>query len=48
MPVCCGVSELNVPYYYDGAELKHILLMSWAGKSLAALKHDESSVVQVS
>jgi hypothetical protein len=48
VPVCCGISGLDVPYYYDGAELTHLLLMSWGGKSLAAMTREESSLVQVS
>jgi len=35
VPVCVGQVDLEIPYYYDGAELKHVLFMSWAGKSLA-------------
>lgn len=42
VPVCCGTVELQMPYHYDGVELKHILLLSWAGTSLAQLRvHDE-------
>ncbi|GIZ43071.1 hypothetical protein CKM354_000631300 [Cercospora kikuchii] len=43
VPVCCGTVELKLPYYYDGVELRHLLLLSWAGTSLAQLMvHDES------
>lgn len=47
VPVCCGVSELDVPYYYDGAELTDLLFLSWAGLSLASMTRNESSVMQV-
>lgn len=33
-PVCCGVVGLRVPYFYDNAELTHLLFMSWAGRSV--------------
>ncbi|KAM3418333.1 hypothetical protein BST61_g4332 [Cercospora zeina] len=37
VPVCCGIVGLKLPYHYDGVELRHILLLSWAGESLAQL-----------
>lgn len=35
VPVSVGQVGLDVPYYDDGAELRLVLLMSWASKSLA-------------
>jgi hypothetical protein len=37
VPVCCGILDLDLPYHYDGVELRHALLLSWAGISLAHL-----------
>ena len=37
VPVYCGRLDLSVPFYYDGVDLKHLLLMSWEGESLEAL-----------
>ena len=48
VPVCCGLTGLDVPYHYDGAELMHLLFMSWAGKSLAALSREVDSFEQIS
>ena len=41
IPVCCGLIDLELPYIYDGTGLTHLLIMSWAGRSLAVLKSDE-------
>jgi hypothetical protein len=41
VPVFCGLIDLDVPYHYDGVELRHLLLMSWAGRSLNALARDD-------
>jgi len=35
VPVCCGLINLALPYYYDGAVLEHFLLLSWAGSPLS-------------
>lgn len=40
VPACCGLIDLRLPFHYDGVELKHVLLMSWAGKSLVALTRE--------
>ena len=48
MPVCCGIEELKLPYYYNGAELTHLLLMSWAGTSLVTSMCNEASAMQAS
>ena len=48
VPVCCGLIGLEVPYYYDGVELMHLLFVSWGGKSLAAMMRDESKLEQIS
>jgi tRNA A-37 threonylcarbamoyl transferase component Bud32 len=37
VPVCCGIVGLRVPYLYDNAELTHLLLMSWAGRSVPSM-----------
>lgn len=33
-PVCLGIIDLVLPYYYDSGVFKHFLLLSWAGQSL--------------
>lgn len=38
VPVCCGIVDLDLPYYCRGTKLKHLLLLSYAGISLARLK----------
>lgn len=38
VPVCCGTIGLRVPYLYDNAELTHLLLMSWAGRSVLGME----------
>ncbi|KAK4095957.1 hypothetical protein N658DRAFT_502103 [Parathielavia hyrcaniae] len=35
VPVCLGLIRLDLPYYYDGGEFKHFLLLSWAGQPLS-------------
>ena len=30
IPVCLGLIDLILPYYYGGGVLKHFLLLSWA------------------
>ncbi|KAL2256946.1 hypothetical protein VTK26DRAFT_865 [Humicola hyalothermophila] len=35
VPVCLGLIHLVLPYYYNGGEFKHFLLLSWAGQPLA-------------
>ncbi|KPM34271.1 hypothetical protein AK830_g12300 [Neonectria ditissima] len=34
IPVCLGVVDLELPYYYDGGDFVHFLFLSWAGRSL--------------
>ncbi|KAI1916106.1 hypothetical protein LOZ65_005339 [Ophidiomyces ophidiicola] len=36
VPVCLGVIELErkYPYYYDGGKYTHMLMLSWAGRSI--------------
>ena len=34
VPVCLGLTDLVLPYYYDGRVFKHLLLLSWAGRPL--------------
>jgi len=38
VPVCCGIVGLRIPYLYDNAELAHLLLMSWAGRSILSME----------
>lgn len=47
VPVCCGTVELQMPYHYDGVELKHILLLSWAGTSLAQLRVQDEQFASI-
>ncbi|KAL2015081.1 hypothetical protein VTK56DRAFT_6331 [Thermocarpiscus australiensis] len=35
VPVCLGLIHLDLPYYYDGGEFEHLLLLSWAGRPLS-------------
>ncbi|KAK4243623.1 hypothetical protein C7999DRAFT_36041 [Corynascus novoguineensis] len=35
VPVCLGLIHLVLPYYYDGGQFKHFLLLSWAGQPLS-------------
>ena len=35
IPVCLGLIDLTVPYYYNGDVLEHFLLLSWAGRPLS-------------
>lgn len=35
IPVCVGIIDLVLPYYYDGGEFEHFMILSWAGKPLA-------------
>ncbi|KAH8878691.1 hypothetical protein GQ53DRAFT_756531 [Thozetella sp. PMI_491] len=34
-PVCLGMIDLVLPYYYDGGVFEHFLLLSWAGRPLS-------------
>ena len=34
-PLCLGLIDLILPYYYNGGVLKHFLLLSWAGWPLS-------------
>ena len=35
VPVCLGLIRLVLPYYCDGGEFEHFLLLSWAGQPLS-------------
>ncbi|KAL2129652.1 hypothetical protein VTI74DRAFT_7486 [Chaetomium olivicolor] len=35
IPVCLGLIDLVLPFYLDGREFKHFLLLSWAGRPLS-------------
>ncbi|KAH8759304.1 hypothetical protein F5883DRAFT_426690, partial [Diaporthe sp. PMI_573] len=35
VPVCLGLTDLDLPYYCDGGVFEHFLLLSWAGRSLS-------------
>ena len=41
VPVCLGLMELRQVYYYSGAQLSYLLLMSWGGRPLPALANME-------
>jgi len=43
VPVCCGLVHLELPFYYDGSELRHLLFMSWAGRPLMSMTRNEVS-----
>ncbi|KAK3933899.1 hypothetical protein QBC46DRAFT_462886 [Diplogelasinospora grovesii] len=34
VPVCLGLTDLFLPYYYNSGVFKHLLLLSWAGRPL--------------
>ncbi|KAL2193978.1 hypothetical protein P885DRAFT_71775 [Corynascus similis CBS 632.67] len=34
VPVCLGLIDLVLPYYFDGYQFRHFLLLSWAGQPL--------------
>ncbi|KAK0630868.1 hypothetical protein B0T17DRAFT_607648 [Bombardia bombarda] len=34
VPVCLGLINLVLPYYYDGGVFRHLLLLSWGGRPL--------------
>jgi len=36
VPVCLGMMKLRQVYYYSGAQLSHLLLMSWGGRPVPA------------
>jgi len=38
VPVCYGVIGLRVPCLYDNAESKHLLFLSWAGRSVLGME----------
>ena len=31
LPVCLGLIDLILPFYYNGGVFQHIILLSWAG-----------------
>jgi len=35
VPVCLGLIDLVLPYYFDGGEFVYFLLLSWAGRPLS-------------
>ncbi|KAK3899972.1 hypothetical protein C8A05DRAFT_46078 [Staphylotrichum tortipilum] len=35
VPVCLGLIDLVLPYYFDGGEFEYFLLLSWAGRPLS-------------
>ncbi len=35
VPVCLGLIDLVLPYYYDGGVFKHFMLLSWAGRPVS-------------
>jgi hypothetical protein len=40
VPVCLGLINLDLPYYYDGGVFEHFLLLSWAGRPLRKCIHE--------
>ena len=34
VPVCLGLTDLVLPYYYDGRVFEYLLLLSWTGRPL--------------
>ena len=43
VPVCLGLIDLALPYYYNGRVLKHLLLLSWAGWPLSRCNIDQTN-----
>ncbi|KAK3360457.1 hypothetical protein B0T25DRAFT_588846 [Lasiosphaeria hispida] len=35
IPVCLGLIDLVLPYYYNGGKFRHFLFLSWGGQSLS-------------
>ncbi|KAH7010964.1 hypothetical protein B0J12DRAFT_690969 [Macrophomina phaseolina] len=35
VPVCVGLADLKIPYYYDCGVYTHMLFLSWAGRPLS-------------
>ena len=38
VPACCGIVCLRVPYLYGSAELTHLLILGWAGRSVLSME----------
>lgn len=38
VPVCCGIVALGATCLYDNVELTHLLIMSWAGRSVLSMQ----------
>ncbi|KAL7919515.1 hypothetical protein ACQKWADRAFT_322919 [Trichoderma austrokoningii] len=34
VPVCLGISDLDLPWYFDGAILEHFMFLGWAGQPI--------------
>ncbi|KAH7021698.1 hypothetical protein B0J12DRAFT_393167 [Macrophomina phaseolina] len=34
VPVCIGLTDLEIPYFFDGGAYTHMLFLSWAGRPL--------------
>jgi len=51
VPVCLGLIDLVLPYYYDGGEFEYFLLFSWAGRPLFRCMDDginkTNAIVQI-
>ncbi|KAL2177078.1 uncharacterized protein P884DRAFT_259892 [Thermothelomyces heterothallicus CBS 202.75] len=49
VPVCVGLIDLVLPYYFDGYDFEHFLLLSWAGQPLSKYvdKITKSSVIHL-
>ncbi|EKG09444.1 hypothetical protein MPH_13515 [Macrophomina phaseolina MS6] len=44
VPVCIGLTDLEIPYFYDGGAYKHMLFLSWAGRPLFKFINQDNKV----
>ncbi|OJD30786.1 uncharacterized protein BKCO1_5600079 [Diplodia corticola] len=43
VPVCLGLTELQLPYFYDSAAYTHMLFLSWASRPLSHFINKENA-----
>ncbi|KAI0391455.1 hypothetical protein F5Y17DRAFT_408898 [Xylariaceae sp. FL0594] len=48
VPVCLGIVDLVLPYYYNGGVFVHFLFLSWAGHPLSKVRRQAAQDVIVS
>ncbi|CAK7228875.1 hypothetical protein SCUCBS95973_007029 [Sporothrix curviconia] len=48
IPVCLGIADIALPLYGYGGVFHHILLLSWAGRSLARYTADDAAYSGIS